>query len=186
MFESLGGKRAVVLRAWSVPRVLLSSRRRFVESVSTPVQRLVFVCAGNICRSAYGEESARRSGLLATSMGLHASDGAPANPVAAARALRRGVDLSAHRARRLQAALCRPGDLLLAFEVGHAEQIERALQGAGAQVRLLGAFLGPLSFHQHDPFGLAETYFDQCFECIDACIANMALRFGAAIRESRP
>jgi len=174
MFEQLGGKRAVAMRAWTALLVPLSQQRRFVGRVTTPVRRLVFVCAGNICRSAFGEYAARGAGLPAVSMGLFATEGVPANAVALARARVRGIDLSAHRARRLDAALIRPGDLVLAFEASHADQIESVVQGTGASVRLLGAFDSPLAYHQPDPYGLSEAYFDRCFSRIERCIEGLA------------
>ena len=35
------------------------------------VNRLVFICSGNICRSAFGEYMAKAKGLNAVSYGLH-------------------------------------------------------------------------------------------------------------------
>ena len=72
--------------------------------------KVLFVCAGNICRSPFAEGLARR---LATERGLDVEflsageialdgDRCPVDAVAAAR--EHGVDLSPHRARRLTAA----------------------------------------------------------------------------------
>jgi protein-tyrosine-phosphatase len=71
--------------------------------------KILFVCAGNICRSPFAEALARR---LATERGLDVEfesageialdgDRCPRDAVAAAR--RHGIDLSTHRARRLRA-----------------------------------------------------------------------------------
>src|SRR5947199_9403738 len=80
------------------------------------VERLVFVCQGNICRSAYADALARRAGLRSVSFGLGARDGDCANTVASDRAAARGVDLSAHRATSAATFRVRRGDLLLAME----------------------------------------------------------------------
>jgi len=69
--------------------------------------KVLFVCAGNLCRSPFAEGLARR---LAAERGLDlefdsageiAYEGSPCTPDALAAARLHGVDLSAHRARRL-------------------------------------------------------------------------------------
>lgn len=62
------------------------------------VRRLVFVCQGNICRSAFADVVARRAGLRSASFGLSTTTGRAAHDpaIAAARAL--GHDLEIGRA----------------------------------------------------------------------------------------
>jgi len=69
--------------------------------------KVLFVCAGNLCRSPFAEGLARR---LASERGLDlefesageiAYEGSTCPPDALAAARAHGVDLSAHRARRL-------------------------------------------------------------------------------------
>ncbi len=63
------------------------------------VQRLVFVCQGNIMRSAYGEAVARRAGLGAASFGVKVSE--LETPLLGRRiANERGTPLEDHRVRR--------------------------------------------------------------------------------------
>jgi len=89
------------------------------------VERLVFVCQGNICRSAYADARARLAGLRSVSFGLSARDGDCANSVALARAAARGVDLSAHRATSASAAPMRAGDLRIAMEPAQIRRLAR-------------------------------------------------------------
>jgi protein-tyrosine phosphatase len=81
--------------------------------------KVLFVCAGNICRSPFAEGLARR---LADELGLDvdfasagtiAIDGAPASDDALAVAREHGVDLSGHRARRVSSLLTDEADLVL-------------------------------------------------------------------------
>ena len=44
------------------------------------VERMVFVCLGNVCRSPYAELLANEHGLPCASFGLSTTTGAPANP----------------------------------------------------------------------------------------------------------
>ena len=141
------------------------------------VERLVFICHGNVCRSAYADARARLAGLRSASFGLAARDGDGANPVALARAAARGVDLSAHRATSASAAHVRPGDLLVLMEPAHLRRL--ALVEPSYPATLLGLWATPPRPHLEDPYGLSPTYFDTCFEIVDSAIeeiANLATR----------
>jgi protein-tyrosine phosphatase len=134
------------------------------------VERLVFVCHGNICRSAYADARARLAGLRSASFGLAARDGDCANAVAHARAAARGVDLSAHRATSASGALIRAGDLLIAMEPGHLRPLA---QVATAPTTLLGLWATPPRPHLEDPYGLSLEYFDTCFDVIDSAVEHI-------------
>ena len=70
-------------------------------------QQILFICAGNTCRSPLAEVIARQ--VLAevsagfSSAGLQARPGLPASPEAQTVARERGLDLSGHRSRRVEA-----------------------------------------------------------------------------------
>ncbi|MEO7836729.1 MAG: low molecular weight phosphatase family protein [Acidimicrobiales bacterium] len=82
------------------------------------------VCTGNICRSPMAEAFLRRRldgiGEEATvhSAGL-LSDGLPATGAGVAALRNLGVDISAHRSRRLSSALVEPADLVLGMAREH-------------------------------------------------------------------
>ena len=166
MFESWGGKRSLLKQA-ALPMVLVArGRLELARRVTSPIHRIVFVCAGNICRSPFAEHVARSVDMRASSMGLEATDGAPADPQAARAARAWGIHLGSHRARRFQSDQIEAGDLGLAFELWHALALERELVGRGATVRLIGAYLTPMHYHIADPYGLDDRYFARCFERI--------------------
>lgn len=98
------------------------------------MKRVLFVCTGNICRSPTAEGVARalieRRGLTgvievdsAGTEGYHV--GAAPDPRARKIALKRGYDLSALRARKLEVPDFQRFDLLLAMDEGHREAMER-------------------------------------------------------------
>ena len=174
MWARWGGKRAVAMRMTQALQILLGGHRGFVAAVPMRVDRLVFVCAGNICRSPFGEHLAHRAGVPAVSMGLHATTGSPADPSALRHAQRLGVDMQAHQATGFDAALVREHDLVIAFELWQVRALAQALQGRQVSVRLLGGFLGPLSFHIHDPYGLHDDYFARCFATISRAFEAMS------------
>jgi protein-tyrosine-phosphatase len=103
--------------------------------------RVLFVCAGNTCRSPMAEDVARRladeRGVDATfaSAGLIAADGDQAAPYATDVVRDRGGDLSRHEAQSLTDRLVREHDLVLVMEPYQVDEVER-LGGAG-KVRLL-------------------------------------------------
>lgn len=136
-------------------------------------RRLVFVCQGNICRSAYAQARAELLGLRAASFGLDARAGDPAHPLAAQRAALRGVDLSRHRATPADPRLFGPGDLLLAMEPAHLARLTRF---DFQPVTLLGLWATPPRPHLEDPYGLCPEYFDTCFDLIDSALAHIAQR----------
>jgi protein-tyrosine phosphatase len=128
------------------------------------VRRVVFVCLGNICRSAYAHRVAASLGMPAVSIGLSTSTGAASPDTALQAALRCGVDMSAHRATDFRDFDVLPGDLFLAVEVRHAHELQRRLIArTDVQIALLGLWCEPAMPHLHDPYTLSDAYFDRCF-----------------------
>lgn len=139
------------------------------------VKRLVFVCRGNICRSAYAEARARALGVPSASFGLRAVDGANADADAQRAAARRGLSLAGHRARDAAAYASVSGDLLVAMEPAQARQLAaRFGRQADVQVTLLGLWCRPARPHLADPKDLEDAYFDQVCRSIDDAAATLA------------
>lgn len=136
------------------------------------VERLVFVCLGNINRSAFAEQVARNLGAKTISLGLSTSTGALAFHKAVATAPRFGLDLSTHRATDLTDYEFRSTDLLLAMEIRHARQLIAA--GYPKQsIALLGQWATPHRIHIHDPHVLSDIYFRTCFTLIESAVRGL-------------
>jgi protein-tyrosine phosphatase len=145
-------------------------------------RRIVFVCKGNICRSAYAEAAlAGRTALPVASAGLDAETGTPADPAATATAAGRDVDLGRHRSLHVSQLALAPGDVLVAFEPAQADALQRLTRRAGTgQVTLLGLWSShPWLVYIHDPYGLPKRYFDVCFDRIDDGLQGIARRIAA-------
>lgn len=128
------------------------------------VRRVVFVCLGNICRSAYAHRVAASVGMPSASIGLSTCTGAASPDSALRAAQRRGIDLGGHRATDLRDFDLLPGDLLVAMEIRHARELRRRLAGRDdIQIVLLGLWCTPPTPHLHDPYSLSDAYFDHCF-----------------------
>ncbi len=142
------------------------------------VSRLVFVCRGNICRSAFAESVSRAQGFDAVSFGLDTHNGKPADTgmTAAARSL--GHDLSAHQTARIDRYQPAAGDLVLVFELGQLQQV-RALLPSARSVPL-GRWARPARTYIHDPYMSIPEYYRKSAETIDAATGRLIADIRAA------
>lgn len=130
------------------------------------IDRLVFVCKGNICRSAYAEAIARSLGINAISCGISTIIDAPANADAVEIAGKRGVDLTQHKTTPIMYVILRKTDLVVAMEPWQADTLDRNIKRRHF-ITLLGLWLRPQRPHIQDPYGHSKIYFDNCFEYIE-------------------
>lgn len=136
------------------------------------VERLVFVCLGNINRSAFAEQVARTLGANTCSIGLSTTTGSPAYCKATEMAPQFGLDLSLHRATDIKDYNFRPTDLLLTMEIRHARQLVEA--GVPKEsIALLGHWSAPHRIHLHDPHTLSDEYFRTCFTLIQSGVYGL-------------
>ncbi|WP_321958989.1 low molecular weight protein-tyrosine-phosphatase [Burkholderia cenocepacia] len=106
------------------------------------VTTLVVVCIGNLCRSPMAEAllRARLAGVDVQSAGIGARDGQPADPHAVALLRERGLDLAAHRARRLPPWLAARAGLILTMDLEQKRWIVRRHPALCGRVFRLGEF----------------------------------------------
>jgi protein-tyrosine phosphatase len=134
-------------------------------------KQLIFVCKGNVCRSAYAECKSRAMGLCARSCGLRATEHSHADPTAIEVARGRGIDLTSHRTSAFDPKI---GDLLIAMEPYQAEALRNRVAQPEIQVTLLGLWCIPLRPHIEDPFGLSRDYFTTCFDLVDNALEQIS------------
>lgn len=144
----------------------------YVAPQAMNVDRLVFVCLGNINRSAFAEQVARSMEVNAASIGLSTSTGSPAFHTAVSMAPQFGLDLTQHRATDITDYQFRPTDLLLAMEIRHVRQLEAA--GIPSKsIAMLGHWSSPHRIHLHDPHTLSDSYFRTCFTLIHSAVSGL-------------
>lgn len=142
------------------------------------VHRLVFVCKGNICRSAFAEAVARSSGVESISCGIDTVNGAPANKSAVNAAKDIDIDLSQHRTTPIQDVIFERGDLIIAMEpdqLGYLQQYH----GKNNTLTLLGLWGRPKNPYIQDPYGGSSAYFKYCFNYIELSVYEITSKISS-------
>lgn len=142
----------------------LGGYREFRKIEWERVERLIFICHGNICRSPLAEIYARSLGVEVDSYGLKCRNDAQADPRAVQYAASIQLDLSQHRTRNISLFDPRSSDLLVVMEPVHLPGL--ASIAHRAQVTLAGLWLSSPSPYIHDPFSSNETFFARCEEMV--------------------
>ncbi len=134
--------------------------------------RVLFVCSGNTCRSSMAEALLRKMlggdkqqsfGITVSSAGTGALPGDPASENAIRAMQAEGIDLTGHRATRLDRQMVLESDLVLTLTSRHKEAVLGIVPEAGGRVFTLKEFAGgvtnpgseanPGSVDIADPFG---------------------------------
>lgn len=173
LIDRFGSRRGVVLTYWHSLKQVFGAYNNYRKIDWNNIDRLVFVCKGNICRSAYAELIAKSLGIEAISFGISTGNDYPANSEALKIARKRGMDLSRHKTTSVQSVILRNTDLLVAMEPWQADSLT-AIFNNKHNVTLLGLWFSPLRPHVHDPYGLAASYFDNCFDYIEKSVNEIA------------
>lgn len=162
--------------------LLLSGRmHRYVQLDWGRIERLVFVCKGNICRSPYAEYKAKAMQLNAVSCGLRANGCAMANDEAIRQAIKRGIDLMPHTSKTPEMVQLTPSDLVVCMEPWQARDMIERVASSGAQITLLGLWAQRKAPVIPDPYGRDRYSFAACFNEIDACLTFLADRLQGKI-----
>jgi len=154
------------------------------------VQRILFVCTGNICRSPTAEgvlrQMAAARGLAeridvasAGIEGWHA--GAPPDERSQAHALRRGIDLSAQRARHFARRDFERYDWIIAMDAGHHEHLARLCPPAQRhKIRRAAEFAASVpAGGVPDPYFGGARGFEEVLDMIEAMCAGIVAELSA-------
>jgi protein-tyrosine-phosphatase/peptidoglycan/xylan/chitin deacetylase (PgdA/CDA1 family) len=176
--KKYGGKKAFLRHCKHQLRYKLGFYDNYSRIHWQNVNRLVFVCAGNICRSPFAEALAKNLGLEACSCGLHLNKrGGLAHPTAERISYNFGVDLSFHQSELLAEMEVEEGDLIVVME---PEQVKHVVAIVPASIRTQITILGIWAEHPrlyiHDPYSQADIYFYECFRCIEESVNNLHKR----------
>ncbi len=124
------------------------------------MKRVLFVCTGNTCRSPLAEGIARkiltdlnRNDIEVSSAGTDAWDGGAATDEALLVGMERGLDIAAHRSKKLTREVVRDADLILAMSPQHLTAARKL--GGEDKTHLLSQYATSGESDQmiRDPFG---------------------------------
>ncbi|MGH7449055.1 MAG: ATP-grasp domain-containing protein, partial [Longimicrobiales bacterium] len=140
---------------------------------------VLIVCLGNICRSPFAaavlEQRAAGRALRVESAGF-LEDGRPTPAAALNSALRRGIDLSAHRSVRVTDALVQSADLVIVMDRAQRRALQERFERSDGVLVLGDLDPEPIDTRTiRDPFDQAEEIFDQVYDRIERCVHTLTL-----------
>jgi protein-tyrosine phosphatase len=148
---------------------------KYTSRLPIKVNRVVFVCRGNICRSPVAEIVFKGlSNLPVCSIGLDTHTGKKANQKVFEVASELNIDLSSHRTTSIADFRKQDGDLFICMEPHQIEQLKSFL--GDCETLLLGVMRGNFGAYIHDPYNSNRDY-------VKACIKNIQLSVGKLVEK---
>jgi protein-tyrosine-phosphatase len=158
------------------------SNRRLVPASA---RSFVFVCFGNIMRSAMAEFLMRRASqeagiqeqLQIASAGLHAVAGRVAHPWAQHASADLGISLGQHHAKPLTREMVERADCILAMDFQNKAELLTLYPESGSKIYMLSAYAeGPWQFREiPDPYLGDLEATRVCARQLQTCIRNLVL-----------
>lgn len=152
-----------------------------VDSDPSCLDKIVFVCKGNICRSVFAEYLLQGKGqnggaISIDSCGLMVGKSEPSPLEARSMAKTFGLDLEGHLSKGWQSCDLAKADLILAMEFWQFKMLVELLPDKRKNIKLLREFTPfpeNLLCNIDDPFGQGEDIFEKCFKQIERAVANL-------------
>jgi L-threonylcarbamoyladenylate synthase len=151
---------------------------RELEAVSQI--KFLFVCTGNTCRSPMAEGMFRKylaeklgaevdrleqMGYKVSSAGTIDVSGSPASPEAKKTCANRGIDISAHRSRRLSSQLVAESDLIYTMSGEHRERVIAMSRQSPSKCVLIAD-----DKDIPDPLGQGQDVYERCADSIERAV----------------
>lgn len=151
--------------------------------VVAPINKVVFVCKGNICRSAFADylmrAESKGKALSVESCGLNVVNRIPAPDEAISTARKFGLNMEGHLSKGWEACELGDADLILAMEFWQYLMLIESFPHKKENIKLLREFAPfpeNLLCNINDPFGQGVEIFEKCFSQIKRSIANINTR----------
>ena len=171
--ERYGSRRGFVLTYWHRLLYLLGRYRKYRRIDWSAVDRVVFVCKRDVCRSAFAEAVARSLGVESISCGISTIVAAPVDVDAVRTTRELGYDLEGHETMPIMYLILKKTDLLVVMEPWQANFLARHLY-RDHHYTMLGLWLRLVSPYVPDPYGLSPSYFRTCFTYIEKSVNEIA------------
>jgi len=145
------------------------------------MKKILFVCTGNTCRSSMAEaifnnmaQEKGNSDMKATSAGIEAIDGMPANDKAIDTLKARGIDMSAHKSRKIRSSHIEESDLVLAMTRLHKVRLLSEYPKAQGKVFTLLEYADDNSkLDIADPYGQSPEVYERCANELEKAIKSV-------------
>jgi len=178
MHEKYGGKRAFLFYMWGRFACLFGGGRKYKSIDFSRVDRIIFVCIGNVCRSPFAEHvllsDTTLSGIEVLSCGVRTSGGTKANPQGLETAKTFGIDLTGHASIPFSSIDLNERDLLVGMEPEHIKGLPEGRVSCGAQLTLLGVWGPRACLYIQDPYGRSDKYFHNCYCFIQEAVKGLS------------
>lgn len=147
---------------------------RLYTRLEKPPERLVFVCRGNICRSALAERVFKsHSDIPVISLGLNTHTGKGANQRLLKTAYEtKNIDLSSHKTTSAEDYVPSSGDVFVCMEAGHIKEVESL--GYSGPFLLLGSFGRKKTIRINDPYSANDNFMEKTIDDIVYHTAELA------------
>ena len=178
--NNFGSKRGLLRAFVAEAARSVGCYKRFSSINFNKVNRIIFICNGNICRSPLGEAVARTHGIDSASYGLDTRGGDNADPRALAFGKANKVLFSNHKTQQIKNYQPSPNDLLVGMEPRHVKQLKK-LYGNKVQITMAGLWLKPPAAYLHDPYNTNSTFFNHC----ESLVAHAAKVLVLKVKESK-
>jgi len=159
-------------------RQRLAWRRGEVADALDCADTMLFLCYGNINRSALADAMVRAYaqdvGIQVRSAGFHPEKGRPADPVMVDMAAGFGLDLRGTRSSTVTPDELCDSDIIFVMEKSHYDRVVAMEPAVAGKTFLLGAHpRGSGSAEIADPFGQSGQAYRHCYERVAEAIDNI-------------
>lgn len=156
--------------------------------IQSAPKSILFVCKGNICRSPFAEQVARKIAFeqsiinikfYSAGLKVYESLTSPVEVIIVAEKF--GVKLNEHKSRGITRKLATSFDMIIAMEAWHIQQLRKYFPDLKDKVYLLSLFnirhyRKYWSYKNNnilDPYGKPVEYYQECFKRIEECIVGL-------------
>lgn len=167
------------LQDWRAQRRQLRCHRALLQRLEATggPRKIVFLCYGNICRSPLAAALAeqRLRGVDIDSAGFHQHEGRSCPEKIQRIGNSFGVDLSAHRSRRVTAELLANADLVIAMDKENLNCLGSEFSSVMERTTLLGLFGNPPALAIADPYLADEVITHRICEQVRSSVEGLAI-----------
>jgi protein-tyrosine phosphatase len=177
-------KRMFIDRWWQVRGTTIAN-----PPLPGAVSSIVFICKGNICRSAFAHyltneiltQNSRSMALWIGSAGLEAHKGTKSPEMAIEVAKDFGINMEGHRSVLLDDDLVDSSDMLVAMEPKQVRVMQEKYPHKRDHFFLMPLFekgweksyFGWQKYHLQDPYGKGRVAFFECFDRVQKCVHGL-------------